>query len=272
MSDQTIFDKEVTPQETSQEQQASTSAPNIDSLFADQLAKIRNAEGQQKYKTPTDALNALYESQNYIPQLQNQLKEAQAQVEAYKQKAERVSALEETIAKITSEAGQKQSESISQPALTEEMLAKLIDQRLTQTQQESQYKANTQKVVSALKDKFGETAETEFYRKGAELGLSAADLNALAAKSPESVLRLVGISGQKQEFFSPSKPGLNTEGFKPNTATFIKRNSEALPIGATHAQLRVYQDNAAKMAEELSALGYTTDDLSDPKVFARFFK
>jgi hypothetical protein len=246
--------------------------PNND--FADLLNQIKNERGEPKYKTIEDALKGLQHAQQYIPNIKTELEQRDAEIARLRAEAERAKTLEETLAALTSR--QTQNDNTNQPVIDEKTIAELVNRQLTQAEQLKLAKANVASVVSTLQSAFGSDAEKKYNDAAAEAGLTVQEMNALAAKSPTAVLRMLGVNNQsapqKQNTHFPSSSSVNTAALTPNNESAIGRNPKSALIGATTEDLREASNRAKKMVDELHAQGKTVHDLTDPKVFFKTFK
>lgn len=242
--------------------------------FADLLGQIKNDRGEQKYKTTEEALKALQHAQNFIPQLTQEKSAMEQELQNLRNEVAKLKAVESVVEKLTA----TQNNSVptnTQPVLDEQKIAELVTRTLSARDVEATQKANVSSVVSALQGKFGQEAEKTFYTKAQELGMSAAQMNQLAATSPQAVLQLFGVQGgpvQKVNVPTPTQAGMNTAGFQPKQDTLIKRNDKPSLIGATSQDLMEERRNAVAMVEELEREGLSIDDLSNPKNYYKFFK
>lgn len=270
MADQaaSIFNAGETPPGT----QGGTGTPpntqNTDDL-ATLLGAIRNERGEPKYKSVQDALKALQHSQEYIPTLKQTKDELEAQLQAVSAKAAKVDALEAVVQELTQK--MNTAAPTSTAGMSEEQVAELVNRTLSRTQQEAVQRTNTQSVVEALKKNFGDKAEEVFYNKAKELGMSVAEFNAMAAKTPKAVIELVGGRTTVDPVHSNIST-VNTAGFQPRQDSSVGKNSKTALLGATTQDLREESANAARMVEELHAQGLTVHDLTDPKVYYKLFK
>lgn len=236
--------------------------------IADLLGQIKNEQGAVKYNDVTSALNGLKHSQEFIPKLQNSLKEKEAEIERLRKEAERVSELERVIESM-SNGGSSNTPTPKQGSEVD--VVSLVDKVLTQREQAKVAKSNYDLVVQKVSEAFGAEAEKQFYGKAQELGMSVAEFDALASRSPKSVLALMGIKDAPKPSGSPSYPGVNTAGLNPPTDTFITRNSKPFSVGATSQQVAEELVNARKLVEELHGSGKTIHDLTNPKTFFKHF-
>lgn len=236
------------------------------------LQSIKNDKGEPKYKTVEDAIKALQHSQSYIPTLSEEKKRLEAELEEARLQANKVAELESTVARLLNNT----PASTNAPAVIDESkIEELVTRTLSRSKAQEDAQKNTQMVVATVASKFGEKAEEVFYGKAAELGMSKAEINQLAATRPKAVLSLLGI----QDTVVPDLPrkqstqgtALNTAGVEPAKNSFIGKNTEPVIIGATTQQVRAESERAKKMVEELHSQGKTVHDLTDPKVYFKYF-
>lgn len=240
--------------------------------FADLLSSIVNERGEPKYKNVADALNGLKHAQEYIPQVKAKATEAEEKMHKLEEEVQRLQALENTVLELT----QKQEKaSTNGVTLGEQDIAKLVEQTLSRKQQATVQQENINSVVSTLTSKFGADAEKVFYTKATEMGLSMEEMNALAAKTPKAVLTLLGVSEQvapKQTHNAPTQGTVNTSAFQQNPQSLVGREQKSTIIGSTTQDLKEAVDRAALMVEELAKEGLTSSDLSNPKLYNKYFR
>lgn len=270
MADQaSIFGNQNSPVTPDPTGGSNTPNASLDPSLANLLTEIKNERGEPKYKTLQDALVALKHSQEYIPQLTQKLNEQTMELTTLKGEVGKMTELEKAVQALTQ---QVSNPSTNGPAITEEQIANLVTKTLTKTQQEAVAKKNLEDVASLVSQKFGTEAEKLFYDKGKELGLSPEEFNALAAKTPKAVLRLLGVEGTStQNTGAPTTSTINASGFTPQPNSLVGKNTKSAIVGATTQELRQESENAKKMVEELHAQGLTVHDLTDPKIYFKRF-
>lgn len=274
MADQpSIFGTTQNPEATPQSQPAgSNPAPaSQDNTFADLLGSIKNERGEPKYRDVKTALEALQHSQEFIPSLKAQADAAAAEAQRLREENQRLKTIEETVAALTS---QQQAQGTPPAAgLDAEAIADLVNRTLTQKEQKALAEANAQSVVSSLQSAFGTDAEKKYIEKATEMGMSIQEMNALAARSPKAVLSMLGVTGQAAHKQQPTvtTSTVNTSAFQPQQETYVGRNSKSTLIGATSQDLLQESHASRKMVDELHAQGKSVHDLTDPKVYAKFF-
>ena len=143
-----------------------------------------------------------------------------------------------------------------------------------QGEKAEQAKANTLEVVNTLKTKYGAEAEKAYNEAATNLGMSVQELNALAARNPKAVFKILGVTPEAPQVnvSSSASPSFNTDGFQPKQDSFIGRNTKATLIGATTNDLNEETQRAKQMVEELHKQGKTISDLTNPKVYFKTFK
>lgn len=235
------------------------------------LAEIKNERGEQKYKSPKDALEALRHSQAYIPELSQKLKQQELELAEARAAAAKAAELEKLVLTFTQE--RTNNDLPVHKGLTEEDVAKLVSQTLTQRQQTEMAESNQQAVVDVVKKAFGDKAEQEFYSKAQESGMSVQEMNELARKNPKLVFKILGIDNKTvvQPTFKPTTSDFNTNGFEQKSESFVTRNSKPATIGATTRELQQEGFNSRKMVEELEAQGKSISDLTKPSEFYKYF-
>lgn len=269
-----MFDSEQkeTPSTQTQENNAGSQTLSHQSQFDTMLSGIKNEQGEQKYRSVEDGLNALKHSQEYIAALKKEMAEKDKALAEAKAKEDKITILEQTLAQLT----QRQQEANTQAApLDEEQLANLVDKRLTLKQQAELEALNQQKVVQALKAKFGEKAREVFYEKASELGLPAEELEKLSARSPQAVFTMLGISGEttpKSVHNSPAQSKVNTEYFLGTSDSFIGAETERIPLGGGEQHYNRILENATNMVKELRENGMSIDDLTNPANYMKYMR
>lgn len=240
---------------------------NTDDL-ATLLGAIKNERGEPKYKNVQEALKALGHAQEYIPALKSKEQELEQKLNDAMTRLTKMETLEATVLELT-QRNNKPLDNQPTGSLSAEQVAELVRSTLTETQTKAAQTANLDTVVNAAKAKFGDKAEEVFYGKAKELGISVAEFNAMAAKSPKVVLTLIGAEGSS----APTRQSVNfnTDGFQPKPDSKIGRNQKTALTGATNQDLREERDAANAMVDELHAAGKSVHDLTDPKVYFKTF-
>ena len=273
MADQpSIFGQETNSEATPPNTGANsngTNAPNIDPV-ADLLGSIKNERGEPKYKTLNDALVALKHSQEYIPQLTTKIAERETELSTARAEAARVAELERAVAALTQ--SRESPASTQAPGFSEEQIAEVVNRTLTRKQTEDLQKANVSKVVADMVKQYGPDAQKTYETKAAEIGMTVAQLNALAATTPQAVLNLMGVNKATQPREQSQATQYNSEAFQPQENSFIGKNPKPIMVGATTQDVREEAIRSKRMVEELHKDGKSVYDLTDPKVYFKYFK
>ena len=277
MADQPSIFNGNAPDNTNQDTPSDTSnvqnTPSNDTV-ANLLKDIKNERGEQKYKDPLEALNGLKHAQEFIPQLKNQLADKDSELSRLREEVERLKNIQASVDALTQ--SNSTPPATPQASMTEEQIADLVARTLTKKEQEAVQQQNLSTVVSTLQQVFGADAGKTFYSKAQELGLSQEEINGLAATKPKAVLTMFGIGADKQgtktSFQSPMSNSVNTTGISPNSESYVGRNPKPALIGATTEDLKMATDRAKKMVEELDKHGLSISDLTNPKIYSKYFK
>lgn len=272
MADQpSIFEPNTATQPNTPAGSNPAGAPNSGTEYADLLSTIKNERGEQKYASLAEALVGLKHAQEYIPSLKAEQAQKDAEIANLRATAERVQTLEESIAALTSQRNVDTTQ--GQPAFDENKLADIVNRTLTKREEQAVQQSNLASVVSSLQQSFGADAEKKFYDKATEMGMSVVEMNTLAAKSPKAVLTMLGVNqAAPRQNNNPTSSTVNTSAFTPNETSYVGRNPKQALVGATTEDVRESSARAKAMVEELHAKGMSVHDLTDPKVYAKYFK
>jgi LysM repeat protein len=246
-----------------------TNAPNVDPI-ADLLGSIKNERGEPKYKNIQDALVALRHSQEYIPQLTTQLSQKDSELNTARAEAARINELERSLQALTQ--SREQPASTKAPEFSEERIAELVNQTLTRNQTAEVQKNNVSRVVQDMVKQYGPDAQKTYEAKAAEYGMTVAQLNQLAASTPQAVLNLMGVTKATPPREQTPATQFNSEAFQPLENSFIGRNPKPIMVGATTQDVREEAVRSKQMVEELHRDGKSVYDLTDPKVYFKYFK
>ena len=205
MSTQTVFQEGHQPNEEIKQGEPNQQTPDA---FADQLAQILNEEGKPKYKDVQTALAALKASQEYIPAIKQEKEQLEQRINELQQELSKRAVLQEVVEKLkqekhqptqeqpTMEEQQTQAQALT-PEQVQQMLEQYVPQILEKRQEQTVAQQNILAVDQKLKEFYGEKVEEAVKTKAESLGLSIQDLEALSAKSPASVLALLGVKETK---------------------------------------------------------------------------
>lgn len=236
MTDQSVFTASTpAPQEQQQNSQ------NIDA-FANQLAAIKNENGQQKYSNVEKALEALAHSQGYIPELKTEIQAREEIINALKSELEKKQSMEDLISRLANaQAPTQQPATPAQVAqgLDQNSVVDLVKKVLEDTNQAQSFKANVDKTQSVLLSKFGDKTTEVVAAKAKELGLTPQKIGELAGQSPAAVLAMFGLqtntSGPSVTTGSVSIPGYKQPDHQP-----LERPKKSLLSGAKSRDQAAY--------------------------------
>ena len=260
-----------------QNPQVTPAQPNTDGVAPTQnndelatlLVSIKNERGEQKYRTVQDALKALGHSQAYIPELSQQLKQQEQELKEAREAAAKVAELERIVQSLTEP--KPHTENTTPQGLSEDQVAAQVVRILSEQEKKKMADANVSSVINTVKKVYGEKAETMFYGRAQELGMTMDQFNILAATTPKAVLNLMGIGDKMEPVSHTPAQTINTTGLAPRQDTFISRNVNAVQVGATSNELINETRNAKKMVEELHAQGKSVHDLTSWSEYQKHF-
>lgn len=233
--------QEQAPSQEQQQQPASS-----DSVFADQLASIKNERGEPKYKDLPTALEALKHSQDYIPNLKQENETLKETVERLEREAQERKNLEESIERLTSQ--QQQPAPQEYQGLTEEQVAGLLEQRLVQREQEQKAQSNSQQVEQAIVQRYGDKAREVVAAKAQEYDMSPAEMQTWAQKNPKAVLALFDVKSSPQGK-SYTSSSVNIPPNRPAQDEPLAPPAKSLLSGATTKEITEYM---AKVRDEVN--------------------
>lgn len=269
MSDPTIFN---------QNQAANPANPPVNPQtpdpYANLLGMIVNEQGSQKYNSIEDALKGAAHAQAYIAQLKAEKAELENKYNTVQVDVNKQAELERTVQELLSRQSHQAPANPAANAVDPNAIAELVNKTLEQRTATERAQANQKEVATQLLTKFGTEAEAKYNAAAQELGLTVAEMNEFAAKSPKAVLKALGVSEQpapKPNTFAPAPSAVNTAAFQPQQDTFIGRNKEKSRVGATTRELNQESARSRAMVDELHAAGASVHDLSDPKVYFKYF-
>lgn len=192
MSDQTsVFDEQQEIPET-----PDTTQPDP---FADQLKRILNENGEQKYKDVETALKALDTSQQFIRQLTEEKRQLEANFNQAKSDLEKMGTIDDYVKRLqpdrTAEAPKETPK--GNEGLSVSDLDKLLEQRLNEREVNSVRTANLKQVEDQIAKTHGDGTVEFIKQRSMELSMSPTELKELAMKSPSAALALLGVETKK---------------------------------------------------------------------------
>ena len=163
--------------------------------------------GDRQY-TKDAAVTKIISADEHIARLEQENAE-------YREKLEKATALDDVLQQLQQKP-QATGEQTT-PEVTEESIAKLVQDAINQTEDKKQRIANTLKSDSLMKEKFGESAKKIMQEKGQQLGLGVETMQQIAEKSPIAFMKLfddVPVPSPK-----PTTGGVNTDAVATNMPT-----------------------------------------------------
>lgn len=227
MTDQSVFSQnQEAPQVTPENQ------PTLNnSELANQLASIKNENGEPKYKSVEDALKGAAHAQDYISELKGKLSQYETDLQSTQAELAKRESVEDVVSRLTAKPDEGTQETPAPQSLDEQSLAKLIEQQLTQRDAMSKAQQNKALVDKALQEQFGDKARELVASKASELGLSVEKIGALSEESPQAVLALFGAAQSSQQGVKPNVGGYN---LPPATQeNVLEKPSKSMLSGAT---------------------------------------
>ena len=171
--------------------------PSQQSAFTDQLSMIKNENGEQKYDSVPKALDALAHSQQYIPQLKNEVESKNAEIAKLQEELAKREAVGDVVEKLTAQ--QAQPEPTPQVSgLNEQDVLNLVQNFSIQQQQQQTAAQNEKSVSDALFSQYGDKTQEVVAGKAAELGMTVEALQGLSRTSPQAALQLFGAQSVVQ--------------------------------------------------------------------------
>jgi hypothetical protein len=150
----------------------------------------------KKYKDNEALARSKMESDNFIRNLQRELKEL-------RDASSKAATLEEVRTTLLAELKASKDTSLVQPPVTPPEpddnpdIETIVSTLLEKKDQERRRMSNQEKVTKTLQDRFGEDAQAHLSQKAKELSVSLDYLAKVANESPEAFFRLVGIDAPK---------------------------------------------------------------------------
>lgn len=221
-------------------------SPSPSDALADQLAAIKNDNGEPKYKSVEEAIKALANSQAFIPQLLSEKKQLEEEINTLREKAKKVDNIDEVLAKLSAQKEpEKQEEKTPQTSgLSEEAVVNLVRKALEQKENESKQQSNLTRVQNSLKEKFGDKTKEMVAKKAAELNTTPEAIGQLSVSNPDLVLALFNTASAKPIQPSTSSVNLHT----PAIPEGLKRPEKSLLLGATSKEQKEFMQ---KVKEEV---------------------
>lgn len=237
MTDQSMFDEEQPKEKQNTEE---TPRETHADPFADQLSQIRNENGEPKYKDVQTALDALKNSQSFIEQLKAEKRELEDKYNKTQSDLERMGTIDDYVKKLqnpqeTATANQPKETPKGEGGLSEDQVARLLEERLAAREQQAVRSANLNKVQDHLRETHGDNAAVFLKQKATELDMTLEELKDLASTKPTVALTLLG--GKAQTPAKPSQSSVIPPREVPNDNPMPQWERSAVHGGLTNKQL-----------------------------------
>lgn len=170
----------------------------------------------KKFKTPEELAKGKYEADAFIQRLIDEKKQLETELAARAK-------LEDLLDQLEPPANREQS--ANNPVNTQQTPATvdetLIENILNRREKERTEVQNIKEVATQLQKVFGNDYVNKLKARGEQLGMSKADLDALAKKSPKAFLALVTPQKNGDNLYTPPASHVNT----PNSNSSLKVRS-----------------------------------------------
>lgn len=262
MSDQTLFDNEVNTQPKEENTQSSN--------YLELLKEIKNDKGEQKYKTPEEAFKALKHAQDYIPTLHQQIDALKAEKEALEDKYDKSLSIEEKLDLLLNKESTETDVQERKPSVESnfniDQIDEIIEKRLMQREQISVEKKNLSVVNSTFENLYGEKAKEVIANKATEMGVTPEYFKNIAKTSPSMLFSIFGINSSKG---TPNlSSSFKSESLRQVENSEIKRNVESKDT--TNKLMEEFR-RSKTMNEQLGSQGLSVEDLTNPRVYFKYF-
>lgn len=234
MTDSNVFDNEPGGDPSNQ------SPTNI---WDDKLKTITNGDGEQKYKTVEDALEALQHSQNFIEQLKSESQDKDGKLAELTAELGKRESVEDVINKLLSKNQEPAPPQADPPknegsSLDEKKVEELVKQALNTQNQESVAQNNVNTVSQKLSEKFGDKAAAVVAERAKQMGTTPQALQELSKAQPGMVLALFEDTAPIDR--TPTTPTTNTpKGNNKQMELFdLKPEKSIMRGGASSADVK----------------------------------
>ena len=154
--------------------------------YSDLLKGIANEDGGARYATVSDALTAIPHKESHIKTLEGENADFRSKIAELSEALAKADSVDTLIDRLDT---QQDSSDPTPTGITEQDILRIIGD----SEKEKERNANAASVVNTLRESFGDQAETTFYAKAEELGISNDMLDDLAKASPVAALELFKI-------------------------------------------------------------------------------
>lgn len=187
MSDQDLFEQDANSN-------AGDPGQSQADPFVDKLSMIKNENGEPKYKDVETALEALAASQQFIETLKTEKHEQEQKLTEAMGKLQEMGSIDDFVKRLQPNAAQPPKETTEDKGegFSEEKIAQLLEQKLSERTQVERQEANLNQVLSRLSEIYGDKAAAAIQAKAKELNTTPAELKKLSQTNPAMALSLLG--------------------------------------------------------------------------------
>lgn len=186
--------------------------------------ETQQADTQAKpFEIPTEAQELVGEGKKYasaeealrsVPHAQEHIKTLEAEMAQLKEELSKRKTTQELLDEIKS--GVRPVENTTQEVgLNQDKIMEMVNQTLKQNEAKQTAKQNAAIVANKFTEQYGAEAEEVYGRLAKELNLTTSQLNDLATRSPNVVLRLAGFNSPTSNVSRPTS-SVNTEALSKN--------------------------------------------------------
>lgn len=247
MSDQDIFDAEKNKQVVQPDPDADPAKAAADKLLTDQLAAIKNAEGNPKYDSIPKALDALAQSQLHITTLETEAAAVSAELVSLRATVANTDVVKEVMDRIAAQNESQLAQGTPQPNVVDEKaVLALVANALNADKTQARINDNVAIVQEAMVARYGDKAQEEMATKAQALGVTVDRLKELSSQNPSLVLALFGDTSSVH---NPTSTSVTLNLTKPAREP-LQRPEKSLLMGASAKEQREFM---AKIKEDIYA-------------------
>ena len=220
----------------------------------------------KKFKDVQELAKGKFEADNYIPTLEKKLDELRAELEKRQTAAEIADQLRSRLADTKSTEGSNQGntnlgektqdDQTQTKGFSQEDIEKLLEERLTQREQQTKAQRNIEEVSKTLNERVGATANKWLQDKANELGVTVKYLQQQAEVSPKVFYNLVGLNTgtQQRQGFNPPASSVNAASSLDN-GTQVRNNAYYERLFKENPKLRFDPQTTVQMHKDAQKMG-----------------
>lgn len=164
----------------------------------------------KKYASVDEVYKAFPNAQNHIQTQQQKIAELEAELNKRK-------SAEEVLQEIRSRETEQQKPTSQGVEVNEQVLSEIVDRRLDMRSKQQIAQDNLKVFKEQFGSVYGDKAADMYTNLSKETGLSFDELNAMASKSPQAVLKMAGVNQPKAKTsFASVEGSVNTQALSAN--------------------------------------------------------